>query len=155
MVHGNSVEVLGNRGVVIIDLSEASFEDSRRGLKIENVRLSYLESGDRTEIGSKQVTPHSSKKNGFEITPNWEASPDAKVISSKEVFRPGELVRLMYEAIDSKDGQAIGYALHNDDDDEGFEFRFFTRKDSRGWLSVEDDQERVTLENVYLDVNPL
>ena len=155
VVHGNSVEVLGNRGVVIVDLSEASFEDARRGLKIENVRLSYLESGDRTEIGSKKVTPYSSKKNGFEITPNWEASPDVKVISSKEVFRSGELVRLMYEAVDSKDGQAIGYALHHDDDDEGFEFRFFTRKDSRGWLSVEDDQERVTLENVYLDVNPI
>ncbi len=102
----------------------------------------------------KAVALYSSKKNGFEITPNWKASPDVKVISSKEMLRSGELVRLMNEAIDSKDDQVVDYALHHDDD-EGFEFRYFTRKDSRGWLSVEDDQERVTLVNVYLDVNPI
>ncbi len=155
LVHGESVEVLGNRGIVIVDLSESTFKDSWFEPTITNVRLSYLENGDRIQMDSGTIVPHSSKKNGFELTPNAAVSDGEKFIASTEVFKSGELVRLMHGALDSKSGQTWGYALHEDDDDEGFEFRFHTGPDSRGWVSVDGEQERVTLENIYLDINPI
>ncbi len=155
VIHGTTVEVLGNRGVVTIDLTQASFKQTRRGMKVSNVKLNYLENGDRIEMDSGTVVPYSEKINGFEISAPGESAQGISLPASQELMRPGEMVRLMYEALDSKNGQALGYALHHDNDDEGFEFRFFTRADSKGWLSVADDQERFTLTNIYLDINPL
>ena len=155
VIHGMTVEVLGNRGVVTIDLAESSFKQTRNGLQISNVRLSYLENGDRIDMESGSVTPFSEKVNGFQLEASSKLSEKRPIASSREMLRPGELVRLMSEALESNSGQALGYAFHHDNSDEGFEFRFHTRQDSRGWLSVEGDQEGVTLENIYLDIVPL
>ncbi len=155
VVHGNTVEVIGNRGVMTINLAEASFSQTKAGLQIKNVRLSYLENGDRIDMESGSVTPFSDKASGFKLDAPPEVSAEKPIPSSREMLSSGEFVRLMTEAIESKSGQALGYALHHDNNEEGFEFRFFTRANSRGWLSVEGDQEGVTLENIYLDIKPL
>ncbi len=155
VIHGSAVEVLGNRGVVTVDLVNSTFEMTKKGLRIRNVRLNYLENGDRMDMKTGSVTAHSSKINGFELNASSTTTSKEPLASSREMLRPGELVRLMSEALDSNSGQAVGYALHHDSDESGFKFRFFTRESSRGWLSVDDDQERMSLENIYLDIDPI
>ena len=155
--HNNVIEVLGNRGVAVVDISDAEIKRSRKGVRIQGVRLSYLENGDRFEIGQMNLVPYQTKENGFQLEPVIDASAnpiDDSFVSSKEMFTPGELLRLMVEALEAKSGQSRGYALHHDSRD-GFSFRFYTGPDSTGWLATDDSGERYTIANIYLDIEPL
>ena len=157
VLHSNVVEVLGNRGITIVDISDASFDMSRKGAIIQGVRLSYLENGDRFEIENMKTVPYQKKMSGFTLIPQVVASENTEVdnfVSSQEMFTPGELVRLMVEALETETGQSQGYALHHGSRD-GFRFRFYTGPDSTGWLSTGDDEDRYTLANIYLDIEPL
>ena len=157
VVHSNVVEVIGNRGVAIVDMSDADFSKSRSGVNIRGVRLSYLENGDRFEVDSMTTIPYQDKLNGFELVPSVIASenPVADLfVSSQEIFARGEIVRLMIEALEAKSGQSQGYALHHDSR-EGFHFRFYTGPDSMGWWATDDSGDHYTLANIYLDIEPL
>ncbi len=158
VVHQQSIEVLGNRGVLIIDLSKASFSRIKGGVIINNVILSYLENGDRVNMETMQVKPYSKKVNGFELTRQANTSIQSEndaFVSSQDVFRSGELVRLMAEALESDDGETLGYALHHGRRN-GFIFRFYTDSDSRGWLATgSTDEDRYTLVNIRLDIRPI
>ena len=157
VVYNNTVEVLGNRGVVTVDLSNATFDVSRDGAMIRGVKLNYLENGDRIDMTTMITTPYSKKSNDFEIVPKFNASSSSvkdTFVSSQEMFRSGEFVRLMFKALDSKTGQSLGYALHHGDR-MGFQFRFYTGPDSRGWLMTETGEDTFSLINVYLDIEPL
>ena len=157
VVHSDIIEVIGNRGVSIVDMSDANFSSSKSGAVIQGIRLSYLENGDKFEMGSMITTPYQEKLNGFELVPHVIASENPVVdrfVASQDVFARGEIVRLMIEAIEAKSGQAQGYALHHDSRD-GFHFRFYTGPDSMGWWATGDDGDRYTLSNIYLDIEPL
>ena len=157
VVHSNIIEVIGNRGVTIVDMSDADFSKSKSGVIIQGIRLSYLENGDRFEMESMITTPYQEKLNGFELVPHVIASENPVVdrfVASQEVFARGEIVRLMIEALEAKSGQSQGYALHHDSRD-GFHFRFYTGPDSMGWWATGDDGDRYTLANIYLDIEPL
>ncbi len=157
VVHSNVVEVIGNRGVAIVDLSDADFSKTKSGVIIRGVRLSYLENGDRFEVDSMTTIPYQDKLNGFELVPNAIASENPvadRFVSSQEIFARGEIVRLMTEALQEKSGQSQGYALHHDSRD-GFQFRFYTGPDSIGWWATDDSGDHYTLANIYLDIEPL
>lgn len=158
VVFQNSVEVLGNRGVLAIDLSQASLDTSAAGAEIKQVRLSYLENGDRLNMDTLEVTPYAQKTSGFELEPQLDAlnNPTSDVfVSTREMFRPGELIRLMAETFDTRTGQSQGYALHHGERSSGFQFRFYTGPDSRGWLATGSGEDRYTLLNIYLDIDPI
>ncbi len=155
VVHGNTVEVLGNRGVVIIDVSTAVFKKERESVNIRNVKLSYLENGDRYQLNTNQGIPYAQKNNQFQLLPHVDASKNVlsdPFVVTKEMFQPGQFVKLMYEALDSEIGEARGYAVVHDSR-EGFSFRFYTGADSRGWLTTVSGEDRFTIFNIYLDVN--
>ncbi len=157
VVHSDVVEVIGNRGVTVIDLSGADFGQTKDGVIIRGVRISYLENGDRFEMQNMAAIPYQEKLNGFELVPHVIASENPstdRFISSQEIFARGEIVRLMVEALEAKSGQSQAYALHHDSRD-GFHFRFYTGSDSRGWWATDDRGDHYTLENIYLDIEPL
>ncbi|MDE0308525.1 MAG: hypothetical protein OXI60_01655 [Acidiferrobacterales bacterium] len=157
VLHSDIVEVLGNRGVMIVDLSDAEFSDARHGVTIRRVQLSYLENGDRFEMQDMNTIPYQEKLNGFEMLPHVNASEsvvDDRFVSSQEVFTRGEIVRLMVESLEAKTGQSLGYALHHDSRD-GFQFRFYTGPDSKGWWPTDDSGDHYTLSKIYLDIEPL
>ncbi len=157
VIHQNTIEVLGNRGVVIIDISEAKFDVGRKGVEIKRARLSYLENGDRFQMDTMEATPYAKKLNDFQLSPHTDASAsDTRdyFVSSQEIFRSGEFLRLMYEALESESGESIGYALYHKSK-KGFSFRFYTGPDSFGWLTTSDGEDRFSLINIYLDIEPL
>ncbi len=158
VLHSNVIEVLGNRGVIVSDISDATFSLAAKGVSVRQVRLSYLENGDRLDAGTMAILPYQKGLTGFEIVPQVIASEGSQVdhfVSSQEMFLPGELVRLMHESLEAETGQSQGYALHHGKRD-GFRFRFYTGPDSRGWLATsEDGEDKLTLANIYLDIEPL
>ena len=157
VVHNGIVEVLGNRGVALIDVSNASFSKKKSGMEIKGVRLSYLENGDRVQMDTLALIPYNKKANDFELLPKTNASENFSVdtfISSQNVLVPGEFVRLMYDALDAESGQSTGFAPLEGSSRKGFLFRFYTGADSRGWLSTATGEDRFTLQNIYLDISP-
>ena len=157
VIHQDTIEVLGNRGVVIVDLSEAEFDVGRKGMNVRRARLSYLENGDRFQMDAMEATPFEKKLNEFQLTPHKDASAgDARdtFVSSQAMFESGEFLRLMYEALESESGESSGYALYPDSR-KGFRFRFYTGADSRGWLTTSSGEDRFSLLNIYLDIEPL
>ena len=156
VIYMGNMEVLGNRGVVTVDLSDASLDETPNGVIIRRVRLNYLENGDRLNMDTMQTIPFSKKASDFELLPKNDAienPPNDPFVSSQNLFAPGELVRLMYESLDAGSGQSQGYVYHRETRS-GFHFRFYTGADSKGWLTPRTGEDQFTLTNIYLDVSP-
>ena len=155
VLHGDWIEVLGNRGVVVIDISSASFKKTRNGVEMLGIRLNYMENGDRFNTETGEMFPYEKKLQAFELVPQGNASDQVDTfVSSQDLFQPREFQRLMYEAIESKTGQSQGYALHHGSR-AGFRFRFYTDDRSRGWLTTSDGPDEFSLYNIILDIIPL
>ena len=91
VIHGSTVEVLGNRGIVVIDLSDASFDRRKSGVVVQGVRLTYLENGDRIQMDTMQTTPYHKKANDFELLPKINARTNPvqdAFIASQNVLLP-------------------------------------------------------------------
>ena len=156
IVRGGQVEILGDEGVLVIDLSGASSE-SGSGFRLAGGRISYLERGDRFDMSTLDVTPAADKLDGFEIEAPAEVTPSSKVKHRvvEDLSTPGGLQRLLREALDGAGREAFGVALPDDGDGRqpGFRFRFHSASGTAGWLSVESGGERYTIENLGLDVD--
>ena len=154
---GGEVEVIGEEGILLIDLGERpAARDFPDGFQLEEARLSYLESGDRFDLSTLEVTPAASKLDGFEMEHQEEddAAPDGDRPVIVDLFAPGQLLRLLREALDGTRREAYAYAFPEDPDDDtrGFRFRFHSLPGTAGWLSIDSGMERYTIVNVGLDI---
>ncbi|MEE4204111.1 MAG: cyanophycinase [Halieaceae bacterium] len=62
LVHDGYGEVVGETGVLMIDLRKARFKDRGEDRLIENVRVSYLDDGDAVDLKTGQARPAADKK---------------------------------------------------------------------------------------------
>ena len=144
---------------MIIDLTGSTTNVDDTGFNLKGVRLSYLDDGDRIDLLTLQLNPHSHKLDQFEINPN--ASDHQPWIENRivtaDMFAHYRLVELMLVALDSERKQTIGLAFREDamGNDQGFQFRFYVGNDTVGWLSTLSGSERYTAQNIYLDITPL
>ena len=156
VVRGGQVEILGDEGVLVIDLSGASSE-SGSGFRLAGGRISYLERGDRFDMSTLDVTPAADKLDGFEIEAPAAITPSSEVKHRvvEHLSTPGGLQRLLREALDGAGREAFGVELPGDVDggQRGFQFRFHSTSGTAGWLSVESGGERYTIANLGLDVD--
>ena len=56
IVRGGQVEVIGDEGVLVLDLSDAS-SGPGSGFRLAGGRISYLERGDHLDMATLVVTP--------------------------------------------------------------------------------------------------
>jgi cyanophycinase len=145
------VEVVGYKGALLIDLARAS---AREGVfNVSNVRLSYLDSGDRFNISSHQFTPSPDKAAGkLDQSKPYYREP----LFSADILGNSTVVDLMGKLIDSDQPEAIGLTLgsaHGVQPDLGFEFRFTRTPDSTGYMS--NATESYSVYNVRLDIRPI
>lgn len=127
------VEVIGYRGAVLLDLSKAVAQDGP--LDVRNVRLSYLDNGDRFNLATRVFTP-GPDKHGHRIDPGdpYYREP----IFSADILGNGTVVDLMARLIDSDQPEAIGLSLGSPDGvkpELGFEFKLTRTRDSVGYVS--------------------
>ena len=157
VVRAGRVEVIGDEGMLVIDLSGVGSDtESRAGFRLAGARISYLESGDRLDMSSLAVTPSAAKQEGFEIEPvshatqtSGEERPVVEDLSAR-----GGLQRLLREALDGARREAFGVAFPRGaaGDQRGFRFRFHSMPGTAGWLSVDSGAERYTIANLGLEV---
>ena len=160
VVEAGHAEVVGEEGVMVIDLSGVAPDaGGSGGFSLRGARLSYLDYGDRFDMHAKKAIPHASKIDGFEMEPGADGpsmeAADAVVLG--DVFARGRLVQLMREALDGAANEAIGLAFRDTAGigERGYRFRLYTGPDSVGWLSADARGRRFTILNIQLDVTPV
>ncbi|MGH8852956.1 MAG: cyanophycinase [Telluria sp.] len=148
---GREVEVVGYRGALLVDLSKAVAQDGP--LNISNVRLSYLDNGDRFNLASRVFTPSPDKlDNKIDPAKPYYREP----LFSADILGNSTVVELMSRLIDSDQPEAIGLSLDSPSGvqpDLGFEFRLTRTSDSVGYLSSITEQYSVY--NMRLDIRPI
>lgn len=145
------VEVLGYKGALVVDLSGAN---ARQGpFNVSNVRLSYLDNGDRFNIATHSFTPAPDKADGrLDPARPYYREP----LFSADILGNSTVVDLMGKLIDSDQPEAIGLTLdspHGVQPDLGFEFRFSRTGESVGYMSA--TTEAYSVYNVRLDIRPI
>jgi len=157
MVVGPSreVEVVGYRGALLVDLSRAAPQDGPKGgpLSVSNVRLSYLDNGDRFNLVTQTFTPSPDKlDNRVDPARPYYREP----LFSADILGNSTVVDLMSKLIDSDQPEAIGLSLDSPNGvqpDLGFEFKLSRTSDSVGYMSSLTEQYSVY--NMRLDIRPI
>jgi cyanophycinase len=146
------VEVLGYKGALLIDLAGASAQAGP--FNVSNVRLSYLDNGDRFNIATHTFTPSADKANGkLDPTDPYYREP----LFAADILGNSTVVDLMAKLIDSDQSDAIGLTLGSPQGlqpDLGFEFKFSRISDSVGYQS-ESIEGAKSIYNVRLDIRPI
>lgn len=163
IIRGDEIEVIGDRGCMIVDLTEAKSDESLGAFNVQGARLSYLEHGDRYHLRARSTTPSAPKLRG---DLHDAESPNFKPYYTDDVFHldmlgDSTISNAMSRLIDSVRKEVKGLAFDvlprpNDPLAElGFLFRLYKGSDSLGWSTEEFGGEQFTVANLYLDISPV
>jgi cyanophycinase len=145
------VEIIGYKGALVLDLARATAHDG--AFNVSNVRVSYLDNGDRFNIATHEFTPAADKAdNRLDPSRPYYREP----LFSADILGNSTVVDLMSKLIDSDQPEAIGITLGSPNGvqpDLGFEFRFSRTDDSVGYES--GSGESYSIYNVRLDIRPI
>lgn len=150
---GQEVEIIGYKGAVLLDLAQATVDAKQAAFNVSNVRISYLDRGDKFNLTSKVVTPSADKK-ALDVAHPYNNAPRF----STDILGNTAVVDLMQDLIDSSQSQMTGIAFGAPDSEQpqlGFEFKFSKVVDSRGYFSSANGGEAYTVMNLRLDVRPI
>lgn len=157
---GDTVEIVGYKGALVADLTNASTDRSQPEFNLRGAKLTYLDRGDRYNLKTRVATPSAEKLGDLKVDPN---AADFKPYFTTDAYYPDVLgdttvVNLMANLIDNKQAEVIGLAFGGpgtDKPDLGFEFRFRKGSDSLGYYSGAFGGEDYSVMNIVLDVTPV
>ncbi len=147
------VEVLGYQGALLLDLAHATRDAGGKDFAIANVRISYLDHGDRYDLVSGAYTP-SVDKAGGKVDP---AQPDENdPVFTADILGHNAVLVLMNKLIDNKQASALGIAIAGPEEPRqgvGYEFKFTKDAATVGYESA--SSEAYSILNMRLDVRPV
>lgn len=162
VLRGDQVEVLGEGGALLVDLTAATTDPKQGAFNIANARLTYLGQGDRYDLRTHVLSPSKAKLDGHLIDPQ---AKDFKPFYGDapyalDFLAAGVLVQSMVRIVDGKATEARGLAFDPSPEaaaprDLGFEFRLSRRADTLGWYDPVASADAYTLANLRLDVVPV
>ncbi len=145
------VEIVGYKGALLVDLSRATLHDG--AFKASDIRLSYLDNGDRFNLATRRFTPGLDKPDG-KLDPN---NPYYRYpLFAPDILGNSTVVDLMTKLIDSDQSSATGLTLGSANGVQpelGFEFKLSRVPESVGYMSPLT--ETYSVYNVRLDVRPV
>lgn len=113
VIHQNRVEVIGARGALLVDLSEARSDPALGRFNLQGARLSYLDSGDRHDLSSGQTTPSPQKlaatvaaASGGSGAPATDPLPPF----AADMLADGAIVQAMSSLLDARSAELRGVA---------------------------------------------
>jgi len=147
------VEVIGYKGAILFDLSQATTDGAQKNFNISNARISYLDRGDRFNLRTRTLIPSSDKLLN-KLNPAQAYNTDQRFYP--DILANTVVTDLMFHLIDGKQERAIGLAFGMDAQPElGFEFGFSKVPESHGYYSNASGAESYTVHNLRLDVRPV
>ena len=158
---GIEATVIGYKGVLILDISQAKTDPKMDGFSLKNVKMSYLDRGDSINLRTREVTPSEEKLDDIKLDPNAnDYSPyfDHRMFYT-DILGNAAVADLLGRLIDNKESEAIGLAFSGLDSrhqpSDGFEFRFYRGPDSKGWYTEDYGGEDYTVLDIHLDIRPI
>lgn len=159
--NGKDVQVIGYKGALVMDLTRAEHDSSLGKFNLKNVRLTYLDRGDRINLKTLEVTPSDEKLEDEKLDPR---SPDFRPHLRRPLFCNDILANtvvadLMGKLMESIHGEATGLAFDGIEARkhpvEGFEFKFKRDEDSLAWYTEAYGGDDFTVLNIRLDIRPI
>lgn len=144
-------QALGSGGVTVVDLRHAKRIANPLGFQMENIRLSYLQGGDRFDIASQQLLPHPDK---VKTTGHEYGNTPTPVMAG--VFSANTRLKdfITFELTDNKAAsQAVSY-LHQGN---GLVFGLTFSKDEQTqgyWQYLDGLKDNSSAHQVRLDIVP-
>ena len=146
------VEVVGYKGALLLDLAQAT-SSNEGAFNLSNVKVSYLDEGDKFNITTRSFLPSLEKLEGpLDRNKPYYREP----LFTADILGNSTVVDLMGKLIDSDQPDAIGITLGSPNSvqpDLGFEFRLTRTADSVGYQSAITDNYSVY--NMRLDIRPI
>lgn len=163
IVKGAEIEIIGARGALLVDLSEATSDASLPAFNLRGALLSYLDRGDRHDLRTGITTPAAHKLREPRIDP---AASDYKPSLRfdnyfLDILADNTLVLAMTQLLDGPAPEVRGLAYRarprpGDLSPElGFEFRLYRGPGLVGWFSSALGSDDYTLLKARLDVIPV
>ncbi len=145
------VSVIGYKGALLLDLSQATSDPARPAFNLSGARISYLDRGTRYDLASGTVSPG----------PYMEPVDPARPYYQGPLFFPDILANttvadLLERLADSDQQSAVGLAFGGPASPQaarGFEFTFTKTPATQAWGSTR--AEAYTVHRVRLDVQPV
>jgi len=163
VVKGPSVEVIGARGALLVDLSAATSDPKLPVFNLRGAVLSYLDRGDRHNLKTGVSTPAAHKLREAKIDP---AASDYKPYLQSDgyfldILGDSTITTAMAQLLDSPLPEVRGLAYRarpregDSAPDIGFEFRLYKGPGLVGWFSGALGGEDYTVLKARLDVIPV
>jgi len=151
MQPNHDVEVIGYKGALVLDLTDATVHEG--AFNVTNVRVSYLDNGDHFNIRTRECIPSDDKAdNKLDPSRPYYREP----LFTADILGNTTVVDLMSKLIDSDQPEAIGITLGSPNGvqpDLGFEFRFTRTDESVGYQS--SSMESYSMYYLRLDIRPI
>lgn len=165
---GQALSVIGYRGAIVLDLSQATSERTPAGFQLRGARLSYLDRGDALDLQSLAITPAADKRTEPAVVLASATAPlasESKPAGPTDPFVVADIlgretvVDVLARVVGGQQTEAVGLAFDPAEalrgPARGFEFRFYRDADSRGWSTHTRGDASITVANVRLDIRPV
>ena len=145
------VTVIGYRGALVLDLSQATTDRTLPGFNLTNARISYLDSGDRFNLATRTFVPGPGKE-----------PVDRKYVEHRppifytDILGNTAVADLLEKLADSDLQRAVGVAFEGPDSpspERGFEFTFTRVPDSREYVTNREDA--YSIYRIRMDIRPV
>ncbi|HTN74942.1 MAG TPA: cyanophycinase, partial [Pirellulaceae bacterium] len=161
VVKNDDMEVVGYKGAIVMDMSEASGDPEMKGFNVKNVKLTYLDHGDTIHLSTRELVPSRKKQEGTKLdykSPDFRPSGMERLFSN-DVLGNTTAIDLMCKLLDNRHGEAGGLAFDGSAAQtgpaQGVEFRFYRGDDTVGWSCSTRGDETFTVSKVRLDIRPI
>lgn len=155
------LHVIGFRGAMVFDLSNARHDPDLGRFNLENARLTFLDQGDRFDLETREVVPSLQKLDDQVLDPrSAEFQPAIRPkLFFNDVLANTTVKDVMSRLMDTADPEAIGLAFDGErarfGPADGFEFRFLRDDDSIAWYSEASGGDDYTILRIRLDIRPI
>ena len=161
-----SAKIIGERGALVLDISQAQDDDKLSAFNLRGARLTYLERGDVISLKDLAVTPSAEKQSGQRLPPRPPelkiatlSTTDSNPLWTNDILGNSTVADMLVRLIQGRKSEAIGLAFDGaaarQQSTPGFEFRFYRGDDSAGWSTGAFGGETYTVTNIRLDVRPV
>ncbi|WP_057246676.1 cyanophycinase [Duganella sp. Root198D2] len=166
IIHGSEIEIVGGSGALLLDLRRATQEQGP--VNVRNVRISYLDNGDRYDLARLQGQVLAAKQARGELKfrqPGFAPELEFMRPAYTDILGENAILRALSQLVDGPRDHVRGIAFDLEQlpdapvadpaPELGFEFMLRRDEHTHGWDSAGLDDKDYSIFDARLDVRPV
>ena len=166
IIHGSEIEIVGSSGALLLDLRQATQDAGP--VNVRNVRISYLDNGDRYDLAKLKGQVLAAKQARGEIKfrqPGFVSELEFVRPAFTDILGENAILRALTQLVDGPRDHVRGIAFDLEQlpdaavadpaPDLGFEFMLRRDEHTRGWDNADLDDKDYSIFDARLDVRPV